>query len=253
LRSEVHLVAPRDTVITVKRIATSIRKSRRAGRPDQANWITAAWLDMAGASVKSFLTSWKVPAAPATQSSQLLYLFNGAEPADASTIVQPVLQWGDSGPDEDGKNRTGPFWTAASWIVPAPDGHTYHTPHVRVSPGDTLVGAVTLIKKSAGGCTYACEFRGLAGTNFSTPPIPEPRRRHSRGRELIWGHISHREARRDAGERDRRYTSHGRGSRRHRNRPCGSPERLAMRTSLWYSAWKHPPISAGLRSRSSAG
>jgi hypothetical protein len=172
-RSEVHLVAPSDPVITAARIETSIRKSEQAGRPDQANWITAAWLDMAGTSIRSFSTSWKVPAAPVKQSSQLLYLFSGMEPANASTIIQPVLQWGDSGPDEDGKNRTGKFWIAASWIVPAPDGHTYHTPHVRVSPGDSLAGAVTLIKKSTGECIYVCEFKGLAGTRFLTPAIPE--------------------------------------------------------------------------------
>jgi hypothetical protein len=172
-RSEVHLVAPGDTLVTAKRIETVIRSSRRVGRPDAANWITAAWLDMAGTSVKSFSTSWKVPAAPKTEASQLLYLFNGMEPANASTIVQPVLQWGDSGPDEDGINRTGQFWTVASWIVPAPDGHTYHTPHVRVNSGDTLVGIITLVQKSAAGCIYSCEFQGMAATKFSTPAIPE--------------------------------------------------------------------------------
>jgi hypothetical protein len=173
LRSKVHLVAPDTTVTVVKSVETSLKKNKQAGRPDQANWITAAWLDMTGTSVKSFVASWKVPSAPTTQSSQLLYLFNGMEPADSSTIIQPVLQWGDSGPDKDGINRTGKFWTVASWIVPAPDGCTYHTPHVRVNPGDTLVGSMTLIAKSAAGCTYACEFVGLAGTRFLTPAISE--------------------------------------------------------------------------------
>jgi hypothetical protein len=172
-RSEVHLVAPGDTLVTAKRIETMIRSSRQAGRPDAANWITAAWLDMAGTPVKSFSTSWKVPAMPNTQASQLLYLFHGMEPSNASTIVQPVLQWGDSGPDEDGINRTGQFWTVASWIVPAPDGHTYHTPHVRVNPGDTLVGVITLVQKSAAGWIYSCEFQGLPATKFSTPAVPE--------------------------------------------------------------------------------
>jgi hypothetical protein len=173
LRSEVHLVAAGDTLVVTRRIETMIRSSKRVGQPDQANWISAAWLDMSGASVKSFSTSWKVPAVPATQASQLLYLFNGMEPANASTIVQPVLQWGDSGADEDGINRTGQFWTAASWIVPAPDGHTYHTPHIRVNPGDTLVGVVALVQKSAVGSVYSCEFQGLSATKFSTPAIPE--------------------------------------------------------------------------------
>lgn len=159
LRSEVHLVAPGETLVVAKRIETLIASSKR--------------LDMAGTLIRSFVTTWKVPEAPTTQSSQLLYLFCGIEPADASTIVQPVLQWGDSGADEDGVNRTGQFWTVASWIVPAPDGHTYHTPHVRVSPGDTLVGAITLTKKSKGGYIYRCEFHGQAATKFTTPTISE--------------------------------------------------------------------------------
>ncbi len=172
-RSKVHLVAPNETLTVAKSIETTIKSSKQAGRPDQANWITAAWLDMSATSVKSFSTSWKVPDAPTSASSQLLYLFSGMEPANASTIVQPVLQWGNSGPDEDGKNRTGKFWTVASWIVPAPDGHTYHTPHVRVNPGESLVGVVTPVKKSAGSWVYACEFQAIAGTKFLTPPIPE--------------------------------------------------------------------------------
>jgi hypothetical protein len=173
LRSEVRLVAPGETLVMTESVETTIRSSRQVGRPDIANWITAAWSDMTGASVKAFSTRWKVPAEPQTRLSQLLYLFNGMEPKNASTIVQPVLQWGDSGPDCDNINRTGPFWTVASWIVPAPNGKTYHTPHVRVNPGDTLVGVISLIQKSPAGCIYSCEFEGLAETKLPTPIIPE--------------------------------------------------------------------------------
>jgi hypothetical protein len=103
----------------------------------------------------------------------LIYLFNGLEPANFSTILQPVLQWGDSGMDEDGVQRTGQFWTVASWIVPAPDGDAHHTPHVRVKPGETLVGVMTLVSQSGGNFVYTCEFEGISGTNFTTPSIPE--------------------------------------------------------------------------------
>ena len=173
LRSKVHLIKPNSTVAVSTQISTRLTKNGVSGRPDSANWITAAWLDTVGGSVMSFSTTWKVPPAPATQTSQLLYLFSGMQPNDASTIVQPVLQWGGTEADEDGKTRVGQFWTVASWIVPAPDGHVHHTPHVRVKPGDTLVGTIGLTNKSAAGCTYFCEFSGLAGTKFGTPPISE--------------------------------------------------------------------------------
>ena len=173
LRSTVHLVQPNTTPIVATRVATSLTKSKIAGRPEAANWITAAWLDMTGATVTSFSTNWTVPPGPSQQSSQLLYLFSGMQPTLASTILQPVLQWGGTASDEDGQTRVGQFWTAASWIVPAPDGETHHTPHVRVNPGDILVGLITLLNKSPAGCTYTCEFAGLAGTRFVTPVISE--------------------------------------------------------------------------------
>jgi len=172
-RSDVIVLEPSQLVVLSQRIQTRLRKDNQAGRPDKANWISAAWIDVVGPSMKSFSTTWTVPPEPKTTGAQLLYLFNGMQPPDGSTIVQPVLQWGDSGPDQDGQNRTGHFWTVASWIVPAPDGRTYHTPHLRVNPGDNLVGVIRLVKNVGGNCTYACEFRGLAATRFITPAIPE--------------------------------------------------------------------------------
>ena len=173
LRSKVHLVQPNTALVTSTRVATSLTKSNISGRPESANWITAAWMEMPGATITSFSTAWMVPPAPSTQSSQLLYLFSGMQPSDASTILQPVLQWGGTDSDEDGQTRVGQFWTVASWMYSAPDGETHHTPHVRVNPGDTLVGTITLLNKSPAGCTYACEFIGLAGTKFVTPVISE--------------------------------------------------------------------------------
>src|ERR1700722_5819531 len=102
LRSTVHLVQPNTTPIVATRVATSLTKSKIAGRPEAANWITAAWLDMTGATVTSFSTNWTVPPGPSQESSQLLYLFSGMQPTLASTILQPVLQWGGTDSDEDG-------------------------------------------------------------------------------------------------------------------------------------------------------
>jgi hypothetical protein len=172
LRSRVRLIKPGDAIALSQRIQTMIRSDRRPGPPDAANWISAAWIDLAGPSITSFSTTWKVPPAPRTKASQLLYLFSGMEPLDSSTIVQPVLQWGDSGPDLDGQNRTGAYWTIASWIVPAPDGITYHTPHERVSTGDTLTGVITMLDNNVEGYFYSCEFAGRLGTRFITPGLP---------------------------------------------------------------------------------
>ena len=181
-RSTVHLVQPGHSVhhkgrlphtaALVPRAANeAARASIPPGPPTTSNWISyAGWLNTTGNTITSFRTTWVVPPVPTTQASQLLYLFNGIEPADGSVILQPVLQWGDSGADEDGVQRTGPFWTIASWSVGA-DAH--HTPHVPVNPGDVLLGVMTLIGQSGGTSSYSCEFQGIAGTNLSLTNSPE--------------------------------------------------------------------------------
>jgi hypothetical protein len=151
-----------------------LRSQDLPGPPDQANWITyASFINNTGNPITKLTTTWTVPPPPAIQASQLLYFFNGIEPADGQVIVQPVLQWGDSGQDEDGQNRTGLFWTVASWIVGGPDASATHTPHIRVNPGDVVVGLITLTSQSASGFVYTCEFQGLAGTALITPQISE--------------------------------------------------------------------------------
>lgn len=173
-RSRVRRVESGTTARFAKTMGARLRRLDAPGPPDQANWITyAGWSNETGSPMTSFLSTWTVPPAPSYQASQLIYLFNGAEPADGQTIVQPVLQWGDSGADEDGQNRTGAFWTIASWIVGGSEGSAIHTPHVQVNPGAALVGAITTVSQSAGGFVYSCEFRGLPGTTLITDQIAE--------------------------------------------------------------------------------
>ena len=173
-RSHVHLIGRDRPYMQGRHIRVTLRRRQQPGPPDQSNWITCAgWLNESGTPVSSISGTWQVPPAPATAASQLIYLFNGLEPGDGSTIVQPVLQWGDSGPDEDNVQRTGPFWSIACWMVPGPDGHTYHTPHVPVRTGDILTGTITLVSSSASGFVYSCEFAGIAAAAFTTPPLPE--------------------------------------------------------------------------------
>jgi hypothetical protein len=173
-RASVHRVASGFSAAFSGLSKLRLRHVNAPGPPDAANWITCAgWLNGTGKPITKFTTTWKVPPEPSTVASQLIYLFNGIEPADGQTIVQPVLQWGDSGPDDDGQNRTGQYWTAACWIVGGSDNSATHTPHIRVNPGDVLIGVVTLVSESAAGFVYSCEFQGLAGAMFLTPSIPE--------------------------------------------------------------------------------
>jgi hypothetical protein len=173
-RSRVRRLEPGLSFSFGARSELPLRRRKSPGPPDTANWITSAgWSNSTGDPITLFTSSWTVPSPPPTVASQLLYLFNGIEPADGQTILQPVLQWGDSGADEDGQNRTGQFWAVASWMVGGPDNSATHTPHIQVTAGDVLVGAISLVSQSTAGFVYTCEFQGIAGTALSTPPIPE--------------------------------------------------------------------------------
>jgi hypothetical protein len=173
-RTSIRLVESGERFAFGPKAERELRGSESPGPPGDANWITCGyWSDATGAAVTSLVSTWVVPPEPTTKASQLIYLFNGIEPAGGSLILQPVLQWGDSGADEDGQQRTGQFWTIASWLVGGADNSATHTPHIRVSPGETLVGVMKLLSRSSAGCIYSCEFQTRAGTTLITPAIPD--------------------------------------------------------------------------------
>ncbi len=144
-----------------------------AGRPGPvpalgSGWIAYAyWDNVTGDTITSFRTTWKVPPEPSENDTQLIYLFNGIQNYGANVgILQPVLQWGASG------GGGGPYWSVASWYVLA-DGNAFHTPHVRVGVGDSLVGVMTLSGRSGAMFSYNCEFENVAGTTLPVQNIAE--------------------------------------------------------------------------------
>jgi hypothetical protein len=124
-----------------------------------SGWIAYAfWSNNTGHPISSFSTTWVVPPAPATQSGQVIFLFNGIQ--NSTMIYQPVLQWGPSAAGG------GNYWSVASWYADGQGGSAFHTSPVRVSPGQTLVGVMTLTSQSGSGFTYNCEFQGVANTSL---------------------------------------------------------------------------------------
>jgi hypothetical protein len=123
-------------------------------------WVTwATWVDATAAAITSFATTWTVPAAPSTQSGQLIYLFNALEDTSGTVILQPVLQWGVSGAGG------GNYWGVASWYVDS-NNHAFCTPVVPVNVGDQLTGLMTLAIQSDASLNYTCQFQGIPGTSL---------------------------------------------------------------------------------------
>jgi hypothetical protein len=128
------------------------------------NWMAATfWHNTTGTPISSFTTTWVVPQEPTNKTLQhVLFLFNGLEPDDFSTILQPVLQWGSDSLDgvtaSDG-------WYVASWYVGA-SANPAVSRAVKVNPGDRLVGTMNLLGRPTPtnpSFSYECFFSRFVG------------------------------------------------------------------------------------------
>ncbi|KAF8907840.1 hypothetical protein CPB84DRAFT_239319 [Gymnopilus junonius] len=136
----------------------------------ESGWIAYTYWENTGPSPISFFGSnWVVPAIPTSWDGQLLYWFNGLEPAVENAILQPVLQYGFS------PAGGGEFYALASWWLIGND--VYHTDISLVSPGTYLQGQMTLTGTStSGGVTtydYQSTFVGYPGTTISASTTEE--------------------------------------------------------------------------------
>jgi hypothetical protein len=133
-----------------------------------SGWIAYAyWNNGTGNSLSSFRTTWQVPPEPASKSNQIIFLFNGIQNyGNNFGILQPVLQWGVSAAGG------GQYWAVASWYVTS-GGQAFHTNLVKVNPGDTLIGVMTLSGHTGSSFNYSSQFQGIAGTTLPVNNIAE--------------------------------------------------------------------------------
>jgi hypothetical protein len=124
-------------------------------------WITSADFK-SKKPLQSFVTTWVVPAAPATNDKQLLFLFNGLQ--NSSSILQPVLQWGYNG------KFGGAGWCVSCWLADGKGGPGSYSPPVNVNVGDTLTGRMTRshdLPPPSRSVQWNCEFVGIAKAGIS--------------------------------------------------------------------------------------
>ncbi len=133
-----------------------------------SGWVTFTyWKNQTGAPLRRFSTSWRVPPAPSTRGRQTIFLFNGLQNSGPNYgILQPVLQWGRS------YAGGGDYWSVASWYVTS-RGQAFHTPLVRVAPGDLLVGEMVLVGEAGGKRSYTCELTNVPRTRLLLRNVAE--------------------------------------------------------------------------------
>jgi hypothetical protein len=113
------------------------------GWTESANWTSPV-------AIKRFSAQFHVPAAPRVYTNQLIYMFPALEDVAGTSIVQPVLQYGNNGA------WGGNYWTIASWLGGgAWGGHYYYSAARRVSTGEVISG----LMYDTGNCHPAgCEW-----------------------------------------------------------------------------------------------
>jgi hypothetical protein len=178
LRALVREVGEHDQVVELDGVARVVSAGLLDQAPDRAlldgaadedqGWITFTWwTNRDQKPLRSFSTTWRVPPPPASSSGQTIFLFNGLQNTGPGYgILQPVLQWG---PSAAGGGR---YWSVASWYVTS-RGQAFHTPLVRVQPGDELVGVMELLGERDGKLSYSCELRGLPRTRLRLDNVAE--------------------------------------------------------------------------------
>jgi hypothetical protein len=149
------------------------------------------------ADITKFVATWKVPPAPTNPDGQIIFIFIGLESVSGTNatggILQPVLQWTDSGSNAG--------WYIRSWYVtaafdplkysllPAPnsavgqdhlgDENRCYSQAVQVQPNDTITGTIQGGRDSTTGkfnymCSLDVNGQHKSITELPLTDIPEP-------------------------------------------------------------------------------
>ncbi|MBV8256034.1 MAG: hypothetical protein JO154_25790 [Chitinophaga sp.] len=130
--------------------------------PLGSGWITYTyWTNNSASAISYFNTNWTVPPAPAVNSGQTIFLFNGIQNSDH--ILQPVLQWGPSAAGG------GAYWAIANWYV---GNSAIYSNLIRVSPGTNLQGLMTLLSGGSSTGSYKSAFVGYSSIDLNVYNIP---------------------------------------------------------------------------------
>jgi hypothetical protein len=131
--------------------------------PLGSGWITYTyWTNSSATPISYFNTNWTVPPAPAVNSGQTIFLFNGLQ--NANNILQPVLQWGPSAAGG------GNYWAIANWYV---GNNTVYSNLIPVTSGTNLQGIMSLIGGSGSTYSYTSAFAGYPSITLTVNNIPK--------------------------------------------------------------------------------
>jgi len=168
--SIIHSAPISKTASLQSKIVPARTKTSVAARALSTGYVAYSyWNNTGGSNIASFSTSFVVPPVPAKKDGQILYIFNGLVPNSFDSILQPVLQFGDT------PAGGGNFWAVASWFVT--ETQAFYTNPAQVKVGQTLTGKMTLLKTTGTGAKTSYQwnsiFNGISSSSL-TMGSPEP-------------------------------------------------------------------------------
>jgi len=132
-------------------------------RSDQNIWnASVTWDNTSNFPIESFTTNWRVPPYPLVDDNQSIFIYSAAQPADYSSALLPILQYG---PSAAGGANT---WAVATWYMTS--AYVYHTCLTQVEIGDPLHAAIhlTYIRQLLPPTyDYTARFKGIDDTVLS--------------------------------------------------------------------------------------
>jgi hypothetical protein len=148
----------------------------KASAKDSSGWLTFSnWYNNSNNPITYFSTSWIVPSSPTTNSNQTLFLFNGlmstsSQYSPATSILQPVLQWGISAAGG------GNYWAITNWYVwdSGDSSQYFHGSLIKVISGTRLQGVMKLTSDSSNTFSYNSSFEGYSsGSELQVNNVPQ--------------------------------------------------------------------------------
>ncbi len=115
-----------------------------------SSWVLDS-LATSPAPVSRMTANFTVPQNPSVVGDQVIFFFPGLRPADGSSVLQPVLQWGSGSAAGGGQS-----WAVASWACAAVSGGSCpYSTLIDVNPGDQLSGEIASTNCNGSG---ACDW-----------------------------------------------------------------------------------------------
>lgn len=158
---------PLESALRTRGVTAQVGAAPETAAP-AGGWVSwGDWQNTAAAPISAFVATWVVPPAPAADSGQTIYLFNGLQDAGGQHILQPVLQWGPSP-----ASGSGPQWGLASFWVGGPSDPLFCTQWIAVAPGTSVTGRMQVAAQADGLFSCTCAFDGFPGSQLTAENLP---------------------------------------------------------------------------------